>query len=169
VSARSLRSFLEIGRDFSTWIEDRIDMLQLIQGKDYGVFAKFGENSLGGRPAKEYYLTLTVARWLATDIGTEKGREIIKKLVAAGRTYLAQQDLIERGSIYPGWKAMVQFPDGKYCFAWSRYWLACVLTSDKSGPCPVNLETADPIRLPSSAIPGGCFGPTKRVRSSAPL
>jgi phage anti-repressor protein len=73
VNARALHRDLEIGRDFSTWIKDRIAKFQLIEGKDYGVFPELGENPLGGRPAKEYYLTLIVARWLATDVGTEKG------------------------------------------------------------------------------------------------
>lgn len=49
---------------------------------DYGILSKSGENSGRGRPSIEYLLTPTAARWLLTDIGSEKGREVIKFLLA---------------------------------------------------------------------------------------
>ena len=41
VDARDLHVFLELGRDFSTWINDRIEKFQLVEGKDFEVFHQF--------------------------------------------------------------------------------------------------------------------------------
>jgi len=65
VDARELHTFLEVGRDFSTWIKDRIDQGMFVEGKDYVVFPGIGENPLGGRPAKEYGLTISMAKELS--------------------------------------------------------------------------------------------------------
>ena len=35
VDARELHTFLEVGRDFSNWIKDRIDQGMFSEGKDY--------------------------------------------------------------------------------------------------------------------------------------
>lgn len=51
---RELHSFLKVGRDFSNWIKDRIAEYGFVEGVDYVVFTKFGENPQGGRPQKEY-------------------------------------------------------------------------------------------------------------------
>ena len=52
VSARELHTFLEVGKDFSTWIKDRLKTLGSVENEDYlavqEVFPKTGEK--GGRP-----------------------------------------------------------------------------------------------------------------------
>nr|WP_279452841.1 antA/AntB antirepressor family protein [Aeromonas veronii] len=48
VNARELHSFLKVGRDFSNWIKDRIAEYGFVEGVDYVVFTKFGENPPGG-------------------------------------------------------------------------------------------------------------------------
>lgn len=48
VNARELHSFLKVGRDFSNWIKDRIAEYGFVEGVDYVVFTKFGENPQGG-------------------------------------------------------------------------------------------------------------------------
>lgn len=35
VNARDLHSFLQVGKDFSTWIKNRIDKYDFIEGKDF--------------------------------------------------------------------------------------------------------------------------------------
>jgi len=64
VSARELHLFLGVGRDFSNWIKGRIEEYGFIENQDYMVFAEIGENSNGGRPLKEYALTLDIAKEL---------------------------------------------------------------------------------------------------------
>jgi phage anti-repressor protein len=43
IDARHLHQCLEVGRDFSTWIKDRIEKYEFVEGEDYHL-PKFGEN-----------------------------------------------------------------------------------------------------------------------------
>lgn len=74
VDARELHKFLEVGRDFSTWIKDRIDQEVFIESQDYVVFPRIGENLLGGRPIKEYGLTIRMAKELSMLERNEQGK-----------------------------------------------------------------------------------------------
>ena len=72
VDARQLHAFLGVGRDFSTWIADRIQEYDFVEGEDFSpVLGK----SRGGRPSIEYFLTLDMAKELAMVERTAKGRE----------------------------------------------------------------------------------------------
>ncbi|WP_330169481.1 antA/AntB antirepressor family protein [Bartonella grahamii] len=75
VNARDLHAFLEVGKDFSTWIKYRINKYNLLENQDYLVFTNFGENLQGGRPSKDYHLTLSVAKELSMLENNKKGRE----------------------------------------------------------------------------------------------
>lgn len=73
VNARDLHVFLEVGRDFSTWIKDRIEEYGFLEEEDFSpVLGK----STGGRPSYEYLLTLDMAKELAMVERTDKGREV---------------------------------------------------------------------------------------------
>lgn len=77
VNARELHQSLEVGKDFSNWIKDRISRYNLIENQDFRLFASSGVKYLGmGRPAKEYILTLDVAKSIALMENNEKGAEI---------------------------------------------------------------------------------------------
>jgi anti-repressor protein len=75
VSARELHVFLEVGKDFSTWIKERIAQYGFIENQDFVVFTEIGENPLGGRPAKEYAITLDMAKELSMVERNEKGKQ----------------------------------------------------------------------------------------------
>ncbi|WP_273719097.1 MULTISPECIES: antA/AntB antirepressor family protein [Bartonella] len=75
VNARNLHTFLEAKRDFSNWIKDRINKYNLLENQDYLVFTNFGENLQGGRPSKDYALSLSVAKELSMVENNKKGRE----------------------------------------------------------------------------------------------
>lgn len=75
VSARELHKFLESKQQFADWIKDRIDKYGFIENQDYEVFQNFMKNPNGGRPLKEYALTLDMAKELAMVEGNEKGRQ----------------------------------------------------------------------------------------------
>ncbi|WP_455475725.1 antA/AntB antirepressor family protein [Bartonella sp. B17] len=75
VNARELHAFLEVGKDFSNWIKDRINRYNFIENQDYIVFTNFGENLQGGRPSKDYALTLDMAKELAMVERNEKGKQ----------------------------------------------------------------------------------------------
>lgn len=75
VNARDLHAFLEVGKMFANWIKDRIDQYDFVEGADYVVFAETGKNSSGGRPAKEYHISLDMAKELSMVERNEKGKE----------------------------------------------------------------------------------------------
>ena len=75
VNARELHEFLEIGKDFSSWAKDRISQYGFIENQDFVVFTNFGENPAGGRPSKEYHITLDMAKELSMVERNEKGKQ----------------------------------------------------------------------------------------------
>lgn len=79
VNARYLHAFLEVGKDFSNWIKAQIERARLVEGCDFVVLevsAQKGENSKGGRPTKEYHLTLEAGKHVGMMSGTDKGFEV---------------------------------------------------------------------------------------------
>ncbi|SHE99324.1 Phage anti-repressor protein [Modicisalibacter ilicicola DSM 19980] len=48
-NARDLHVFLEVGRDFSTWMKDRIDQYCFVEGEDYIVMNNFGSPDLANQ------------------------------------------------------------------------------------------------------------------------
>ena len=55
VSARELHTFLEVGRDFSTWIKDRISKYEFVENTDYIMLPKTGELENKGLQGKIEY------------------------------------------------------------------------------------------------------------------
>lgn len=101
--ARDLHSFLAVGRDFSTWVKDRIEQYGFAEGEDFSpVLGK----STGGRPGVEYHLTLDMAKELAMVENNDQGRQVRRYFIAMerqaresrGATYLSlnQQLAIHR-------------------------------------------------------------------------
>lgn len=75
VTARSLHSFLMIGKDFSNWIKDRIEQYGFMENVDFVVYAETGENPRGGRPTKEYAVSLDMAKELSMVERNEQGKK----------------------------------------------------------------------------------------------
>ncbi|HAJ3527326.1 TPA: antA/AntB antirepressor family protein [Escherichia coli] len=89
VSAKALHKALGVGKDFSTWITDRISEYDFTIGYDYSVHKTISPN-LGkspngeayskikhsGRPGKDYLLTVGMAKELAMIERTEQGRAV---------------------------------------------------------------------------------------------
>jgi len=96
VDARQLHAALQVGKDFSTWIKDRIQQYGFQENQDFGVFPDFGENSQRGRPAKEYRLTLDMAKELAMVERTEKGRIVRRYFIDCEQLARGQQADIAR-------------------------------------------------------------------------
>ena len=75
VNARLLHSFLEVARDFSTWIKDRIEEYSFIEDIDY-LLPKFGEQTKrrGGHNKIDYHITIDMAKELSMVERNEKGK-----------------------------------------------------------------------------------------------
>ncbi|CAK00931.1 anti-repressor protein [Bartonella tribocorum] len=69
-----MHAFLEVKRDFSNWIKDRINKYDFKEERDYILtLAKIGERQ--NVVLKEYHLTLSVAKELSMVENNKKGRE----------------------------------------------------------------------------------------------
>ena len=44
ISARELHKFLEVGKVFGAWINERIEQFGFIENQDYVVFSEIGKN-----------------------------------------------------------------------------------------------------------------------------
>ena len=88
VNARELHAFLESKQDFSNWINNRIKQYNFMENQDFilvlnqqnKVSNKIIENpknpkNKGGRPTKEYFLTLDMAKELSMVERTDKGKQ----------------------------------------------------------------------------------------------
>ncbi|WP_375643874.1 antA/AntB antirepressor family protein, partial [Bartonella sp. MM20NXGY] len=76
VNARELHTFLEVGKDFSNWITDRIKKYNLVENQDFVCSPILGsKGSRGGHNRKDYHLTLSVAKELSMVENNKKGRE----------------------------------------------------------------------------------------------
>ncbi len=66
-NARDLHAFLEVGKDFSTWIRIRISEYEFTENQDFILLPKTGEQrkGRGGHNRKDYHLTLDTAKELA--------------------------------------------------------------------------------------------------------
>jgi phage anti-repressor protein len=91
VNARYLHAFLDVGKRFATWITDRIDQFGFLENVDFEVFPEIGKNPQGGRPSKEYILTLGMAKELAMVQNNAKGREARRYFIEIERRYYAGQ------------------------------------------------------------------------------
>lgn len=80
--ARDLHTFLSVGRDFSTWIKERIEQYGFVEAED---FSPILGKSTGGRPATEYHLTLDMAKELAMVENNPQGREVRRYFIAMER------------------------------------------------------------------------------------
>jgi phage anti-repressor protein len=94
VSARELHSWLKVGRDFSTWMKDRIDKYDFIENLDYFIaFTKFGEglkpnktgkiidSKTGAILPKEYILSVDMAKELAMIENNALGKQVRKYFI----------------------------------------------------------------------------------------
>lgn len=85
---RELHSFLGVGKVFGAWVKDRISKYAFVEGKDFSVNSNFGKNPDGGRPTKEYRLSLDMAKAIAMVENNEKGRQVRRYFLDCERKVL---------------------------------------------------------------------------------
>lgn len=101
VSARDIHRFLESRRDFSDWIKNKIDRYGFVEGEEF-VIKKI--KSDGGRPRKEYMLTVTMAKEICMVARSKRGQqartyflkteEKYLKMIQAPEVPLSAEDLL---------------------------------------------------------------------------
>ena len=76
VNARELHGFLDVGKIFGAWIQERIDQFGFIENQDFVVcFPNLESKGRGGHNAKEYHLTIDMAKELSMVERNEKGKQ----------------------------------------------------------------------------------------------
>ena len=73
VNARELHAFLESRQEFANWIKSRIADFGFIDGQDFLTILSKTPNS--GRPSREYYISLDMAKELSMVERNDKGRQ----------------------------------------------------------------------------------------------
>lgn len=82
VSARDLHEYLGVGRDFTTWIKERIEKYQFEENTDFTIVSSFHQNGgKGGRPKTDYVLRLDMAKELSMIENNDRGREARKYFI----------------------------------------------------------------------------------------
>jgi phage anti-repressor protein len=87
VNARDLHAFLGNKDNFATWIKDRINQYDFIENQDFISFLETTKKPQGGRPSKEYHLTLDMAKELSMVERTAKGKEARQYFIACEKAY----------------------------------------------------------------------------------
>jgi len=85
VNARELHEFLEVGKDFTNWIKNRISKYGFIENEDYVIFAENGENP--GRPKIEYILNMDTAKEIAMVQNNGKGSQARKYFISIEKKF----------------------------------------------------------------------------------
>ena len=78
VNARELHAFLEVGKDFSNWMRDRIQQYGFVENQDFvcsPILASKKQDARGGHNRKEYHLSLDMAKELAMVERNDKGKQ----------------------------------------------------------------------------------------------
>lgn len=92
VNARDLHAYLEVGKDFSNWIKDRIEQYGFTEGDDYVLtVAKVGVRS--NVTQKDYHITLDLAKELSMVERNTKGKEARQYFIECER--LAKQVVVD--------------------------------------------------------------------------
>ncbi|WP_339053274.1 antA/AntB antirepressor family protein [Arsenophonus endosymbiont of Crataerina pallida] len=73
VNARDLHAFLESKQEFANWIKDRIQQYGFIEHQDFLI--NLSKTPNGGRPAKEYHISLDMAKELSMVERNEKEKQ----------------------------------------------------------------------------------------------
>ncbi|EMB43563.1 antA/AntB antirepressor family protein [Treponema denticola] len=96
INARDLHEYLQVGRDFSNWIKDRIEKYRFVEGEDFfkhneqvqkSFSPNLAKNRGRGRPEIDYFLTMDMAKELAIVENNEAGREIRRYLIKVEKKF----------------------------------------------------------------------------------
>lgn len=98
VNARELHAFLEIGKDFSTWIKDRIHQYEFEEGNDFIKTQDLRSPKLGSAKSRavtaiDYHLTLDMAKELSMVERNEKGKQARRYFIECERRAKKPLDL----------------------------------------------------------------------------
>jgi len=89
VNARDLHLFLESRQEFANWIRNRIGEYGFVDGRD---FLTILSKSNGGRPRREFYITLDMAKELSMVERNAKGKQARQYFIECERRAMEMSD-----------------------------------------------------------------------------
>jgi len=108
VNARQLHSFLEVGKVFGAWIQDRINSFGFVDGQDFVMveglsFPNLESSKSRPQATKEYFLTIDMAKELSMVERNEKGKqarryfiECERRMIDSAPTPMTREQLLAR-------------------------------------------------------------------------
>ena len=90
VSGRELHEFLDVGRDFTTWMKQMIGY-GFNEHADFEVYTQSGENPSGGRPSVDYRMSIEMAKEICMIQRTEKGKQARQYFIECERRLKGQE------------------------------------------------------------------------------
>lgn len=88
--ARELHAYLEVARDFATWLNERVEKYGFQQDQDFAVCSPNpGSKKRGGHNRIDYHLCLDMAKELSMVENNERGREARRYFIQKEREALA--------------------------------------------------------------------------------
>ena len=97
VNARDLHAALEVGRDFATWIKDRVEKYGFIDGRDFMTCSPdLGSEKHGGQNKVEYLLSVSMAKELSMVENNDKGREVRQQLIMLEKAWNTPEMVMAR-------------------------------------------------------------------------
>lgn len=88
VNARELWKALQVGRDFSHWVKERLEAIDAVENEDYCLLVKNGEQTgRGGSNKIDYILTMDTAKEMAMLERNDMGKMIRRYFIEAEKRY----------------------------------------------------------------------------------
>lgn len=114
VNARELHEFLEVGRDFSNWMKDRIAQYDFVEGVDFIKTQDLSSPNLANAKSRvqtriEYHLSLDMAKELCMVERNEKGKQARQYFIGCER--VAKQKLTAQPALPSYSEALRQLAD----------------------------------------------------------
>lgn len=82
-NARDLHAALAVGRDFTTWLKERIEQFGFSEGEDFAISTVPPIRGAGNRGKRtDYHLTLDMAKELAMVENNARGRQVRRYFIA---------------------------------------------------------------------------------------
>lgn len=87
INARELHSALQNKRKFADWIKQRIEQYDFIENQEFWTFSQICEKPIGGRPSREYYLNINMAKELCMVENNSIGKRLRKYFIEVEKRY----------------------------------------------------------------------------------
>ena len=97
VSARDLHGSLGVNKDFTDWFKQQTERIDLTEGKD---FTPSWGKSTGGRPGKDFIVSLDIAKHLCMISGGDKAREVREYFISVEKQWNSPEQVMARGLQY---------------------------------------------------------------------